>query len=236
MGRGRKKRPVHPGKSCGPCHLCQQYSTHFCHIITWEEEMKEMLRELVVVSDTHCICRACEGDFKRNAGKDGHRYRWMTGRTNGPGSNRCIVASCKESRCIIHTGVATRERIAQILGEEVNSEPRHLLTPLCDSHYRYLHRSLHSNDEMYNNKRCYTCRSHIHGKARHCPNPDVVQQFFIINGDTDITISKNDYICTKCYNYHLIIVQGIQCVSTDQELKELLSSEQPPALWGDTYS
>ena len=77
MGRGRKKREVHPGQPCGPYHLCQHLSTHYCHIATWDEEE---IREITAVSDRQCICRACEEDFKRNASRDGHRFGWMTAR------------------------------------------------------------------------------------------------------------------------------------------------------------
>ena len=75
MGRGKKKRQVHPGQPCGPCHLCQHSSTHYCHIATWGEEMKVKIKAIATVNDTQCICQACEGDFKRNANRDGYRFR-----------------------------------------------------------------------------------------------------------------------------------------------------------------
>ena len=177
MGRGRKKREVHPGQPCGPCHLCQHSSTHYCHIATWDEELKAEIRQITAVSDRHCICRACEGDFKCNAGRDGHRFRWMVGVKTGPGSSRCIIASCTENDTIIHTGIATKDRIADLLGDQVLSEPKHLLTPLCVRHYRHVHRLLHDN--MYTDKRCCTCHALIHGIARHCPNPTAVKEYFM---------------------------------------------------------
>ena len=45
-GRGRKKGSVHPGHLCGPCHLCQQSSTRYSHIITWDEEVKMQMKQL----------------------------------------------------------------------------------------------------------------------------------------------------------------------------------------------
>ena len=184
-----------------------------------------------MVSDTQCICRACEGDFKHGYRKHGYRYRWMRDPGNSSGSKRCIVASCTETSSIIHTGIVTKEKIAEILQEEVLID-RHLKTPLCESHYKQLHRLLHRDDSMYSGKQCCTCNARIHGMSRHCPNPKIVQQYLSQNSDTDIPITENDYICTSCYNFHLLIVQNAESQSTDSELKELLSSQQ---LWNESY-
>lgn len=70
----------------------------------------------------------------------------MTEPPSSLSSNRCIVASCTEKSSIIHTGIAKKENIADLLQEQVLST-RHVLTPLCPSHYRQLHRLLHSGDK-----------------------------------------------------------------------------------------
>ena len=54
------------------------------------------IKAIATVNDTQCICRACEGDFKRNADRDGYRFWWMVNLDRGPGSSRCIIASCTE--------------------------------------------------------------------------------------------------------------------------------------------
>ena len=113
--------------------------------------------KIKAVNDTQCVCRACEGDFKRNADRDGYRFRWMVNLDRGPGSSRCIIASCTERDCIVHTRIATKDRIAELLHKQVLFEPKHLLTPMCVSHYRYLHRLLRAEDHMYTDKRCVTC-------------------------------------------------------------------------------
>ena len=86
------------------------------------------------------VCRACEGDFKCSVGRDGPKFRWMSAVRKGSGSSRCIVASCTKNECIIHTGIATKDRIADLLHEHVLSGPIHLPTPLCVNHYRHVHR------------------------------------------------------------------------------------------------
>ena len=36
--------------------------------------------------------------------------------------------------------------------------------------------------------------------------------------DTDVPLIDQDYICTTCYNFHLLIVQNTESRSTDSEL------------------
>ena len=103
MGRGRKKGSVHPGHLCGPCHLCQQASTRYSHIITWDEEVKMQMKQLTGVSENDCICRACEGDFKSNRTAEGYAYRWMHDKGKGSGLSRCIVVSCNENHTHRHS-------------------------------------------------------------------------------------------------------------------------------------
>ena len=85
-------------------------------------------------------------------------------------------------------------------------------------------------------KRCCTCHALIHGLTRYCPNPTAVKEYFSMNGDTDINITENDYVCTTCYNHHLSIVQSAENTSIDKELKQLLSSPHTPAQWSEPYT
>ena len=188
-----------------------------------------------MVSDNQCICRACEIDFKHNKGKDGYRFRWMHDSGNQAGPNRCIVASCTETSSIIHTTIATKDKIAHLLHEQVLSHTQNLVPTLCPMHYREVHRLLHSGDTMYTEKRCSTCNVCIRGILRHCPNIKVVRQYFSQTGDTDLSLTDQDYICTMCYNSQLLIVRDTQTNSTDSELEERLHSEELPALWDKSY-
>ena len=146
MGRGRKKAVVHPGQ---PCHLCQQSSSRYCHIATWDEDLKCKMKDLTAIGEDKCICRACETDFKTNIGKNDYTYRWIRAIGKQPGLSRCIVMSCTERDRIIHTGIATKEKIEDLLHEKVCSEPKHLQTSLCVNHYKQIHRLLYCNEAMY---------------------------------------------------------------------------------------
>ena len=159
----------------------------------------------------------------------------MTEPPSSLSSNRCIVASCTEKSSIIHTGIAKKENIADLLQEQVLST-RHVLTPLCPSHYRQLHRLLHSADKMYTQKRCFTCNAWIHGASRHCPNVKIVQLYFSQNGGTDIPLTNQDYICTTCYNFHLLLVQNTETKSTGVQLRMLFETFLLQQCWRSWHS
>ncbi len=169
MPRGRKKGQLHPSRECGPCSLCRQHSTHYCHLTTWEADMKERLRHLQNIADDDCICRACERDIKRNITKEGYKPRWLPQVGKGLRHSKCIVSGCTECDTIIHTGLVTKDTVANLLQTEVVREQRHSLTPLCGHHYKQIHRLLHTEDEMSARKKCYTCHAVLQqGTARHC--------------------------------------------------------------------
>ena len=153
-----------------------------------------------------------------------------------PGLSRCIVMSCTERDRIIHTGIAMKEKIEDLLHKKVCSEPKHLQTSLCVNHYKQIHRLLYCNEAMYTDKRCCTCHTLIRycATARHCPNPAAVNMYFSMNGDTDINITEKDYVCSSCYNHHLVIAQRADLLSTDVELEQVLSSQSSPAPWAET--
>ena len=61
-----------------------------------------------------------------------------------------------------------------------------------------------------------------------------MNMYFSMNGDTDINITEKDYVCSSCYNHHLVIAQRADLLSTDVELEQVLSSQSSPAPWAET--
>ena len=219
MERGRKKTAIHPGRTCGPYHLCGRRRTQYYHTATWDNEMKGKLEEISEVSFNHCICRACEKDFKRNVGSEDCKPRWRSENMENNGFSRCSVKSCTQLSRIIHINILTRDKIVELLQVELLNEPQYITTTLCTRHYKEVHRLLHSNDYQYSDIKCHTCCSTIHGVTRHSPNHKVITHYFKMNGYIDTQITKIDYICTACYNHHMFIVQITKCRSTDEELE-----------------
>ena len=150
MGRGRNHTSW---QDCGPCHLCGQRRTQYCHTASWDNEMKEKLEEISEVSFNHCICRACE---KRNVGSDCYRPRWRSENKGTNGFSKCSVKSCTQLSRIIHTNILTRDKIVELLQVELLNEPQHITTPLCTRHYKEVHHLLHSNDYQYSDIKCHT--------------------------------------------------------------------------------
>ena len=177
------------------------------------------IEEISEVSFNHCICLACEKDFKHNVGSEGYKPRWRSENKENNGFSRCNFKSCTQLSRIIHTNILTRDKIVELLQVELLNEPQHITTTLCTRHYKEVHHLLHSNDYQYSDIKCCTCCSIIHDVTRHCPNPKVITHYFKMNGYIDTQITKNDYICTVCYNHHLFIAQNTKCRSTHEELE-----------------
>ena len=123
-------------------------------------------------------------------------------------------------------GLVTAGQVAELLHTNV-PETTGQLTPLCQAHYRHVHRHLHSEEGMYEHLKCFTCNARLKGPIRHCPNPVAIKQHFSRCGDIDICITGKDTIRTNCYNAHLQILQESEETSTDDELKALLQNSIP---------
>ena len=124
MGRGRKKTAILPGRTCGPCHLCGQRRTQDCRTATWDNKMKEKLKEISEVTFNHCICRACEKVFERNVGSEGYKPRWRSENKENNGFSRCTVKPCTQLSRIIHTNILTRDKIVELLQVKLLNEPQ----------------------------------------------------------------------------------------------------------------
>ena len=216
MPRGRKGTNLHPGQPCGPCHLCQERSTHYSHLATWRENLKERVNQFTLTVERDCVCRKCEKDIKRNISKDAYTPRWVR---SGTRAAQCIVLGCTHTGTIIRSGSITSHQVSQVLNVEVRQDSSRLVN-LCGLHYRSAY---DQNRGERKGQKCYTCHSTRQGMMRHCPDPGVINTHYMENGDIDLNITNSDYVCTSCYNTHLDIVHRRQSISRDDDLKEILA-------------
>ena len=71
-------------------------------------------------------------------------------------------------------------------------------TPICDTHFKEVHRSYHANDDMYSHDKCTTCSiAYIKGPNRLCPDPAITTNHLSTHGHIDRKISTKDKTCTK---------------------------------------
>ena len=87
--------------------------------------MKKKLEEISAISFNHCICLACEKDFKCNVGSEGYKPRWRSENKENNGFSRCNFKSCTQLSRIIHTNILTRDKIVELLQVELLNEPQH---------------------------------------------------------------------------------------------------------------
>ena len=169
---------VHPGRLCGPCSLCGQKSAYYTHPSSWKEGLQQnCLYDLEQVGSQSCVCKACAKDIKRHITTAGYIPRWRI--NTGINIDKCIVPGCSitsDSGLIIHTGLVSTQQVASLLGIPLPQTSEGKLTPLCQGHYKHIHRLLHADDSMYKHEKGFTCNVILKGPSRCCPNPTVIKQ------------------------------------------------------------
>lgn len=162
----------HPGKECGPCQLCAQTSPFYSHPCTWDDSISGRLFQIEeAVSRNSCICRACEKHTSHQR-TTGHGWR-----PNALEKQiKCILPGCKTTAAdgvIVHSGLVTAQQIERIYEVTLAENTVGQLVPLCQAHYKHLHRLL--NADIYEHTKCYTCNATIKGSSRHCPDPSAIK-------------------------------------------------------------
>ena len=170
------------------------------------------------MDEASCVCKPCERNIKRNI--NDYVPRWKSKMIY-----HCIIPQCtatNTNNTIIHSSSFTIQRISTLFNITIPSDDHNKLIPLCDTHYKQVHRLLHAN--MYTHNKCTTCRQYIKGPIRHCPDPQTIKVHFSIHGDIEMNIRSRDDICTNCYNAHLSIIQNKDVISHDHDLDQQVNS------------
>ena len=171
------------------------------------------------------MCRACEKNIKRYINNDNYHPRWVSSPEN---HLACIVPDCginTENGIILQSSLCSIEEIEAIYKNTIVETITDKSVPLCQTHYKYLYRLL--NADKYDHPKCVACNASLREAViRHCPDSLVITQHFNRCDDIDITINKEDKICTSCYNSHLEILWDSEPVSHDHELQDLLKDDK----------
>ena len=133
---------IHPGRGCGPCHLCSKSAPYYSHLSAWDPGLSAKLRAIgESVTDDSCICRACEKDIKRKNNLENYVPRWAyTGSIEN--TPKCILPNCETTEFIVHSGLIKAKHMRDT---SVNIEGKLVL--LCQVHYKQVHRMI--NPQKY---------------------------------------------------------------------------------------
>ena len=221
---------VHEKRSCTSCVLCNEAHTKYTHPNKWKNPdtfqflitVQEKFPGCHKVSPDSCICYNCR-DSLRNGMKDPDHYspRWIKKSTEV----KCLP-EC-EQMASINTKLVDRNEVVRILGsqppieshETRTSEP----TPLCETHYRTLHKILQPQNYQW---QCSVYMGIRGTKFHSCPNPTFIESHLKQNTNFQGSINSTDKVCLSCYRAHLIILKLAKenPVSTDEELNAHLLS------------
>lgn len=170
MRRRGPRLSIHPTRKCESCCLCGQSSAYCAHPLMWSNDIKERSFQMENVDEHSCIYKACELDIKRHINTDGFLPWWRLRVDNS------IVPTCKatsKNATIIYTGLFSIQQVRELLNVSVPSttEGKNKLTPLCQCHYKEIHRLSHAHDDMYGHQKCSACNATLRGPSRYSPNP-----------------------------------------------------------------
>ena len=201
------------------CALCKDSRTYYINPVSWEDSLWEQLLEFESIPRDSKVCRACNTDIHRNINSLEWIPRWHKKTTH-----LCHIDGCESSEKTIMTRFATPQTVAELMGikQPVTESDG---TPLCPTHYRQLHRTLHSHDHMYKKRKCVVCNCTVQKRdVRHCPDPKTIQEYYNSSTEFSISMQEDSVVCSTCYHAQLVIVKRHRLTSCDSDLQILLDS------------
>ena len=221
-------RNVDVGRSCKLCH------THHHQLSTPAEWRNEEARKFVVslhVQSDALICKRCKDDVTRVLANPSHIPRWRKGGVTG--KDKCCITLCSES-VFAHGRLGSSEQMQgalEIAGLQVSTDTMPVPTPLCKHHYHLVYNLLQPTQTN-----CITCGISLRSATpspRYCMaylKPELIEKHLIDNTGFEGHIGAQDKVCFTGYKAHLAILHENNSVSTDTDLRQLVStfSQQIP--------
>ena len=162
------------------CTLCKASHTYYINPVSWEESLWEQLLEYESIPRDSKVCHACNLDIHRNMNNPEWIPRWHIKTTHS-----CCIVGCQSSEKAIMARFVTPQTIAELMGME-QPVAESVGTLLCPTHYRQLHRTLHSHDHMYNKRKCIVCNRTVQKKdVRHCQDSQTIEEYY--SSDTEFS-------------------------------------------------
>ena len=94
-------------------------------------------------------------NIKRHIKEENYQPRWRARASKK--CDECIAPACNTTHGIIHTALVTPQQESELLHATLTESAEGQLTPLCQVHYKKIHRMMHANDGTYKHVKCVTC-------------------------------------------------------------------------------
>ena len=146
------------------------------------------------------------------------------------GKDKCCITLCSES-VFAHGRLGSSEQMQgalEIAGLQVSTDTMPVPTPLCKHHYHLVYNLLQPTQTN-----CITCGISLRSATpspSYCPKPELIEKHLKDNTGFEGHIGAQDKVCFTCYKAHLAILHENKSVSTDTDLRQLVStfSQQIP--------
>ena len=233
---------AHKGRACSlGCALCNESQVQYTHPVSSKNPnilpfVNKICGEEALRPDS-CICwNCCDNIGLGMKNSATFKPRWEKRGRNID----CYMHGCNE-KVYKHTKLASKEIILQTLSCEnpdLASLPENYecteSAPLCELHYRALHKLVKPGDYQW---KCPACGVGInscnYSKCRVCPDASLLEDYLKKHTDFDGCIEVNPKICSSCYKFYQMItkVNEETLISSDEDLSrhlQNLKSEIPP--------
>ena len=168
------------------------------------------------------MCKTCAEDIRRHVQDEYYVPRWNKVK------QVCAVTSCTSKTVkVSNCKLLTTEGIQQVLGDTCGykDDDEHASdgVPLCQHHYNEVYRSIPTNQQRMQHKKCSVCLSSMDNmEPRYCTKPEQVKQHLREANDLEIDLTEKSIICRSCYRFFLNITNNP--MSLDSNLQNLIAS------------
>ena len=200
------------------CGLCQKHHSQVSIPAHWKsEEARSVVLSLQVSLNTF-VCRLCRQDVNKVLSDKSYVPRWR----KGSKLSACCVMDCTgDVFATLHKASSDQIQAAFEAGELRSSESQiPVPTPLCKHHYHQVYNYIQPTQTH-----SVTCGTSLkHSNSRVCSKPALIEQYLKENTEFDCQISDQDRVCYACYRSHLITLQQSDNFSSDEDLKQLITT------------
>ncbi len=208
-----------------PCKLCNGQHRQLSSPHEWKSERARAYMQSIQVPRDSLVCRPCRDDVTRVLANSKYVPRWEKGKSSAGNTGmkcNCCVRNCSDA-AFVSTTLASSDQMKDAFDStslKCASEVIPIPTPLCKYHYHVIYDVLHSVQ-----RQCATCGTWLkYTSHRTCPKPETVQEYLRQHTGFEGQIRINDQVCLTCYKSHLVILDDCKPVSTDSDLRQLVSS------------
>ncbi|KAJ8047412.1 hypothetical protein HOLleu_06401 [Holothuria leucospilota] len=209
---GSACKTLHPGRTSGPCKVCQQHKDRYWHLdqaLPHHNQLVKNLREKGL-SDTDCVCQSCQ---KRYAKPLEGQHSTSEKSEKRPLERECAVSQCCNSSNLHQTNLFSfSQEVLNSCGlqfDSASASPSAVFATLCHKHYCQIYTKAQLQS-------CTLCLS-AHTSLILCNNIKAAQEYAThILQDVEKSALSDYNLCRHCYGAVYRFSKGQQYLNSQR--------------------